>query len=105
MSEIADLVEFVYLGVLDEVGVNAEGMGRVGGRPETTLELAQKRLLAHDREHPLVVDRPASPVKLSGDPTVAVAGELQHDVLYGVPQIEILSRRSFLVFCSGEGFS
>jgi hypothetical protein len=89
------LVEPVELCVLDEVGVDPEGMSRVGGRHKTAPDLTQKRLLSHDPQDSLVVYGPASPVKLGGDPTVAVARELQDNVLYDIPQIEVLARLLF----------
>lgn len=65
-------------------------MSRVGGRLESALDLAKERLLAHDPEHPLVVNRPPSPVELLGDPTISVARKLEYYPLYGVPQLDIL---------------
>src|SRR4051812_4082355 len=42
-----------------------------------------------------VVVRSSGCIPLGGDPTVTVAGELQHDPLYGISQIEVLARLLF----------
>src|SRR5215203_1495228 len=89
------LVEPVEICVLDEVRVDPERVSRVGGWHKTAPDLTQERLLAHHPQHSLVIDFEASSVKLDGNPTVAVARELQDDPLYGISQIEVLPRLLF----------
>ncbi len=81
------LVEAAERGALEQVGIRAVAVGRVGRHDEAPLELAQQGLLAHHAQHPLVIDRspfPARSAQCMGHPPVAVAGEVQHDPLDGV---------------------
>ena len=50
---------------------------------------AKQIVLAHDPTDPLVVHRPAAPLKLRRDPRPAIAGKLQSDPLDLVPQIQV----------------
>src|SRR3712207_2430545 len=65
-------------------------MRRVGGRSEALLQLAQKRLFPHHTQHLLVVDAPSLALECLRHPAVAVTGELQHYVLCGIPECDIL---------------
>ena len=66
-----------------------EGVDRVGAHLEAAPQLAKQRFLSHDPQNPLMVDGPAAPIELSGDPTVSVARKLQNDSLHGVAQFDI----------------
>src|SRR3712207_6075757 len=65
-------------------------MRRVGGRSEALLQLAQKRLFPHHTQHLLVVDARSLALECLRHPAVAVTRELQHYVLYGIPECDIL---------------
>jgi hypothetical protein len=67
-------------------------MTRVRRHNPTALELAEQGLGAHDAQHALVVDRPQLAVQLSRDPTIAVAGELQHNALDGITECNVALR-------------
>jgi hypothetical protein len=56
------------------------------------LQLAEQGFLAHDAQHPLVVDRPAVTLQLLGDAPIAVARKGQDDVLDRVSQRDIVCR-------------
>src|SRR5215210_7546205 len=51
--------------------------------------------MAHDPQDPLVVYSPPFALERRRNPTVAVAGKLQDDPLYGVPEHHVLSRLLF----------
>ena len=79
------LVEPVERGALEQVGIGPIAVGRVGGEYEAPFELAQQGLLAHDAQHPLVIDwSPARPAQRMGHAPVAVARKVEHDAFDGV---------------------
>lgn len=82
---LPDLIEPLNDQIGYQVRIAAQSMAGVGRHDKAPFELAQQGFLAHDAEHPLVVDDPASTLQLFGDAPIPIPGKGQHEVLDGRP--------------------